>query len=427
MKFEEQPQSQPPSVEKTAETGKAVGVQKEAQPLSAGEIKVNEYVSRIQGGESKDSIFQGLPESFRSRIEDKLAQSTEEDEKGIPPQYRGLNSEILDEIWTIPEYVDREKTKELKDKKAKAVAALRERELSETVKKERQAADEQKIAELRQQLGIEKPLESPAATAKAETSHPSAETGSLSIEERKKLSGWNAGYELAKIAKQQGLDLSTLSREEYVDYAIQNFLAIDDSQLRMPPWQRMCESAQEIVATNKEKRALISKEADAAFSKFCFEIQKKAGEDDRSIQDGIRIRQGTKDSNSWLFFKVNNGTAEGSKETFKSYVSVKDLNKLTPERFTSLMAALRDAGYNGDIKIFQDMAMQGVNLNDQIVMHGASENDAKLALSVAEKFFGDDLDQKSVGKDEVVDGKNHSYSEILAKKIKDAINPPKKP
>ena len=234
-------------------------------------------------------------------------------------------------------------------------------------------------------------------------------------------------YELAKVAKGQGLDLTTLSREEYVDFAIQNFLAIDDSQLRMPPWQRMCESAEEIVTTNKKRRALIKEEADKAFSKFCFEIQKKAGEDNRSIEDRIRVRQGTKDSNSWLFFKVNNGTAEGSKETFKSYVSVKDLNKLTPERFTSLMAALRDSGYDGDIKIFQDLAMQGVNLNDQIVMHGASENDARLALSVAEKYFGDDLGEKSVGKDEVVDGKKHSYTENMAKKIKDAINPPKKP
>ena len=392
----------------------------------AGEKKVSEYVRRIIGGESKDLIFQELPESFRTSIEDRLAQATEEGEVGVPPQYRGLKSEILDEIWIIPEYVDRDKTKELKDKKAGVIAALREKELSETAKKERQTTDEQKIAELRKRLGVEKPSESLVVKSKPKT-FLGVETGLLSIEERNKLSGWSAGYELAKVAKQQGLDLATLSREEYVDYAIQNSLAIDDSQLRMPPWQRMCESAQDIVATNKEKRALISEDSDKAFSKFCFEIQKKAEEDDRYIQNRISVRQGTKDSNSWLFFKVNEGTAGGSKETFKSYVSVKDLNKLTPERFTSLMVALRDAGYNGDIKIFQDLAVQGVNLNDQIVMHGASENDAKLALGVAEKFFGDELDQKSVGKDEVVDGKNRSYSEILAKKIKDAINPPKKP
>lgn len=419
MKFEGQAQPTPEG--QIVQTPKQEGEAK--KPLSAGEIKVDEYVSRIQGGESEDSIFQGLPKSFRTSIEDKLAQSTEEDEEGIPPQYRGLNSGILHELWTIPQYIDPNKTRELEDKKARAIAALRAKELSKSVNEERQIFDEQKIQELRQQLGIETPSESPVAKVKLETS-PGVETSLLSIEERKKLSGWSAGYELAKVAKQQGLDLSNLSREEYVDYAIQNSLAIDDSQLRMPPWQRMCESAQEIVTTNKEKRALIDEEADRAFSKFCFEIQNKAGEDDRSIQDRIRVRQGTKDSNSWLFFKVNNGTSEGSRETFKSYVSVKDLNKLTPERFTSFMVALRDAGYNGDIKIFQDLAVQGVNLNDQIVMHGASENDARLALRVAENFFGDDLDQKSVGKDEVIDGKNYSYSQILAKRIKDAINPP---
>lgn len=59
-------------------------------------------------------------------------------------------------------------------------------------------------------------------------------------------------------------------------------------------------------------------------------------------------------------------------------------------------------------------------------MHGASKNDADLALSVAEKFFGNNLDQKSTGKDEVINGKSLSYSQILAEKIKNAINLPKK-
>ena len=54
-------------------------------------------------------------------------------------------------------------------------------------------------------------------------------------------------------------------------------------------------------------------------------------------------------------------------------------------------------------------------------MHGSSEEDAKLALEVAEKFFGEEIDQRSLGKDEVVDGVNNSYSQILAQKIKNAI------
>jgi hypothetical protein len=412
--------TQPENVTEDVVTSK-----EEKPPISAGEQKINEYVNRIKSGESKDSIFQGLPESFKSKIEDKLVESTEEVETDIPPQYRGLDSETLDLIWTIPEYVDRDKTKELKERKASAVATLREKESSKVAKEERQEADKKRIEELRQELGITKPDEVIEVPEKKEVPISGVETSSLSIEERKKLSGWDASWELAKIAKQQGIDLSTISREDYVDFAITNSLAIDDSQLRMPPWQRMATSIQEYLSTNKEKRAQITEESEKAFSKFCFEIQKKAGEDNRFIQEGIRVRQGTKDSNSWLFFKINNGTAEGSKETFKSYVSVKDLNTLTPERFTQLMVSLRDAGYNGDIKTFQDLSAQGVNLNDQIVMHGSSEADAKLGLSVAENFFGDNLDQKSVGKDEVIDGENQSYSQILAKKIKDTINPPK--
>jgi hypothetical protein len=324
------------------------------QPLTGGEQKIEEYVARIKNGESKDSIFQDLPESFKSGIEKRLSEPVEEKPEQeineIRPQYRGLDSE----------------------------------------KTERHEADQKELP-------------------------------TLSIEERKKLHGWTASYELAKIAKQQGVDLSVISREEYANFAIQNSLAIDDDQLRVAPWQRMGTSVEQIVLVNRERKAQIKEESEKAFAKFCYETQQKAGQENRFISENIRVRQGTKDSNSWLFFGINNGTGEKSNETYKSYVSVKDLNTLTPERFTQFMTALRDAKYNGDIKIFQDLSEQGIRLNDQIVMHGGSQADAELALQVAEQFFGADLDQKSVGKDEVVDGENKSYSQILAQKISEAV------
>ena len=393
--------------------------------LPGAEQKIEEYVNRIKNGESKDSIFQGLPESFKSGIEKRLNKTSEEkQEQGIseiPAQYRGLDSETLDFIWTFPEYVDQEKTKELKEEKARALAALREKESAEKGKEERHQSDQQKIAELREQLGVTKPVETMENQEKPLAVSKQEELPALSIEERKKLHGWTASYELAKIAKQQDIDLSKISREEYVDFAIQNSLAIDDDQLRVAPWQRMGTSVEEIVLANREKKAQIKEESEKAFAKFCYEIQQKAGQENRFLSENIRVRQGTKDSNSWLFFGINNGTGEKSSETYKSYVSVKDLNTLTPERFTQFMTALRDAKYNGDIKIFQDLSEQGVRLNDQIVMHGGSQADAELALQVAEQFFSTDLDQKSVGKDEVVDGENKSYSQILAQKIKESI------
>ncbi len=406
------------------------------KPLTGGEQKAEEYVNRIENGESKDLIFEDLPESFKSRIEKRLAEKAKEKreqvkektEQGIneiPPQYRGLDSETLDFIWTFPEYIDQEKTKEMKEKKARALATLREKESEEKVKEERHKAEQKKIDELITQLGITRPLENIETQENKITISNTEELPTLSIEERKKLHGWDASYELAKIAKQQGVDLSKISREEYVNFAIQNSLAIDDSQLRVAPWQRMGISVQEIVLANRERKAQIKEESEKAFAKFCYETQEKAGQENRFLSENIRVRQGTKDSNSWLYFGINNGTGEKSNETYKSYVSVKDLNTLTPERFIQFMTALRDAKYNGDVKIFQDLSEQGIRLNDQIVMHGGSQADAELALQVAEQFFGADLDQKSVGKDEVFDGENKSYSQILAKKIAEAVNPPK--
>ena len=71
---------------------------------TAGEKKVEEYVNRILQGEDKTRALEGLPPVFRDTIEDSLAQKSEDSEDGIPPQYRGFNSEVLEEIWTIPEY-----------------------------------------------------------------------------------------------------------------------------------------------------------------------------------------------------------------------------------------------------------------------------------------------------------------------------------
>jgi hypothetical protein len=246
------------------------------------------------------------------------------------------------------------------------------------------------------------------------------------LESRKKLSDWEASYELARVAKNEGVDLATLTREEYVDYAILNFLKITDTQLRLAPWQRMAVSALDAVEMRKRKRAEITSDTDQAFARFDFEVQRKAASPDilgQQFANGVRVRTGTQDSNSWLFFAINDSKiTEHTGETYKSYISLRDLNLLTPERFVDFMKALQAAGYKGDIKIFQDLVGQGINLNDQIVMHGNTEQDSRLALQVAEQFWSQELDQKSVGRDQVIDGKKISYSQILSMKIKNAID-----
>lgn len=127
MKMEEQTQSI------VGDHVEHVPTQDSANPdRSAGEAKVDEYVERILQGESKEAIFEGLSDSFRITIEDKLAARAEEADEyadtGVPPQYKGLDAEIVEMIWTIPEYIDPEKTKKRKMWKARVVAALREKE-----------------------------------------------------------------------------------------------------------------------------------------------------------------------------------------------------------------------------------------------------------------------------------------------------------
>ncbi|QQR50064.1 hypothetical protein IPF86_03210 [Candidatus Nomurabacteria bacterium] len=90
------------------------------KPLTGGKKKIEEYVNRIKNGESKDSIFQGLPESFISGVKKKLVEPPDEKTKQelneIPSQYKGLDFEIL--------------------------------------KTQRREADQKKIEELRKQLGV---------------------------------------------------------------------------------------------------------------------------------------------------------------------------------------------------------------------------------------------------------------------------------
>lgn len=326
-----------------------------------------------------------------------------------------MKADTLEFIWEIPIYADPEKTKEENNKKNHVISELRKAEQEMAALEQRATEDTAKIEQIRTSLGL--PTEKVERTQNATEAYNGPDK-----EERKKLYDWSASYTLAQIAKSEGVDLASMQREEYVDYAIAHGLNIGDDQLRVAPWHRMAESPMEILQQSKERKAQVSEESDKQFAKFCFETKEAIGTPKQQIVPGIRIRSGTRDSNSWLFFGINKGMTDGAAETYKSYISVKDLNKLTPERFVGFMEALRDAGYNGDIKTFQDLIEQGVKLNDQIVMHGATREDTELALSVAEQFFGDELDQRSYGKDEIVDGKNRSYSEVLAMKIKKSVH-----
>ncbi len=343
--------------------------------------KIQEYALRILKGENPDYVLEGA-DVFRPGVEAVVAEYKEKQKENI----KSLNSEGLEFRMENPV-------------------------ISKEMVEQRQKADKEKIEVLQAQLHTELGVSKEQSLTIKE------------IEKRRKLTGWDASYELATVAKGEGIDLSKLSREEYMQYAIDHYLAIDDAQLRAPVWQRNEVSVNDIIKKAKEQRAAIDPAAEKAFALFSYEMMELAKKDqkDRYIKEGVRILSGTKDSSSWLFFSINNGTNQNETDTYKSYFSLKDLNQFSPEQFVSFMEELQRRGYSGGVKIFQDLTEQGTRLNDQIVMHGFSEQDAKMAVEVAKQFFIGNIAETSVGKDQIIEGESKSYSQILADKIKEEI------
>lgn len=141
----------------------------EKQPLTGSEQKIQEYANRIRSGESKDTIFEGLPPSFIKGIEAELEKtnnasepepgnlktSEQQNQPIIPVQYEGLDYDTLEFIWTIPEYTDTEKTKKEKQRKQRALDFLRKKELEDMDKKKTKLYDEVEIEKIKKRLGID--------------------------------------------------------------------------------------------------------------------------------------------------------------------------------------------------------------------------------------------------------------------------------
>jgi len=254
--------------------------------------------------------------------------------------------------------------------------------------------------------------------AEANAQSQQASVTSAERQARSKLFGWYAQRELAKIAESEGIDLSTLTREQYAQYAIDKGLAINDDHLRMAAALRNAKSIEEYAAMRKSMRAAatpMQQQADAAFAAFAQRVKRDAVAS-TTIFPGVRIRSGTANSDTWLYFKVNSGATTAG-DTYKAYAGFTDPYKsFTQERIEQFLQFLQSRGYNGDVKTIQDID-QGSAISDQIVMHGATKADADLALQLSQEFFGNELNFLESG----MDTDSGSYSQNLAAKIANDI------
>jgi hypothetical protein len=194
------------------------------------------------------------------------------------------------------------------------------------------------------------------------------------------------------------VDLASMTQEEYADYLAENGTPEGVSMydaLTARPDQRGFTAAQRVEAYQKNK------DASKAFTQRMVDLWEALR---RTPIDGILARGA---DSGWTNFEVGQDTHQARTDRYKSYATLRDPLALSQEQAVGFLEALRDAGYNGQVK-FPGMGTRALLGFDNVVMHGASQQDAALGEQVARQFFGGDLTATQFGVDR--GGKSHSQS-----------------
>lgn len=145
---------------------------------SPGQLKIEEYAERALAGEDPNKMLDGLPPGMRAAAEAAIAaarvaraapgisapeaaaeQPPEPENPGpgtpeIPPQYEGMPSWLVEEMWVDPIYVDQGKNEAAKRRREAALVALRAREAAAARREEIEIAAGERVSDLRAELGI---------------------------------------------------------------------------------------------------------------------------------------------------------------------------------------------------------------------------------------------------------------------------------
>lgn len=335
---------------------------------NAGEKKIDEYVDRIKMGESKDDITKGLPSSFIFAIENRIKDinedvkdtlKTNDDMLDIPPQYKNLNSEALEEIWVIPEYLDENKTKQEKEKKRKIINKLKEEENYFIKKEDRINKDRVEINELEKDLGIEK-----------------------------------------------NNSLLNLTQNELAQFIIDNKIKLRQDQIY------------DFLTCRRELRDFYLKENSEEWSNR-FEVNKNYLNQITNLENDKSINSSS--NPGWLGVNIGDSRNKEKDGRHKGYltINIKDINKIS-DNVESVMKemvnVLKNSGYNGAVKI--PHSFNGLKLRfDNIVIHGATSLDVDLGLKIINDFLKNkniEVEQVNKGLDKEENGeKEITYRDFI--------------
>lgn len=219
-------------------------------------------------------------------------------------------------------------------------------------------------------------------------------------------------YQLASLAKEQGVELASMTREQYANFAIENKIPIGERELRSKPSSRIIENDEQRASSITPEE---NKKAETSYKKFVADIDKVSQTEKGQVAPGVVASAKNPDSNQWMYFNVNDGAGR-SKKPQKVYASFSSLKSASPTKLKKFFSNLSAAGFNGQVKLVKDLPRLS-DFADQMVMQGATKRDVDLALKVAQDTFGQEI-QTDRGQDTAT----KSYNQILAERVQTAIN-----
>ncbi|WP_038164968.1 hypothetical protein [Verrucomicrobium sp. BvORR106] len=119
---------------------------------------------------------------------------------------------------------------------------------------------------------------------------------------------------------------------------------------------------------------------------------------------------------AWTNFEVGNDSHAKGTDRHKAYATIADVLSLSESDMQGFMEALRYAGFNGQVK-FPGMGSRALLSFDNVVMHGATENDAQVAERVAREYFGTRVQGTQFG----IDQGGNSHTQALADRTEQAF------
>jgi hypothetical protein len=216
-------------------------------------------------------------------------------------------------------------------------------------------------------------------------------------------------FKLAQIANNKHTDLSKLNRSQYIDFAEDNDVYLDDNDLRLKPQLRTAIDQEHLQQILKSDNNIDDKNMQK-FYHMSAEHQASPG---KLLMPGIEIHPATLHDQMWLYYYINGGLDDDLQEIHKSYIGLSNINDFNAKDWLSFLKQLQNEMFCGNVKTAQD-PKQLKMMSDQIVMHGNTKEDADIALRVAKRHFGDKVTFEDQGVDKFFNGKWYSHAQWLS-------------